>query len=60
VIGPRDVIADRLRRVPAKEDGARVAHALQPRLRIGDGDFQMLGGDAVGQQRRVFELFDKK
>ena len=56
MVGPGDVIAHRFGRVAAQEDRAGMAHLLQQRFRIGGGDLQMLGREAVGQRRGVVQL----
>ncbi len=58
MVGPGDVIAHRLGRVTAEEDGAGMAHARQQRLGIGDGEFEMFGRKAIRQGGGLFERFD--
>ncbi len=56
MVGPGDVVADDLRRVPAHEDGARVAHAREQRFRRAHAQLEMLGGQAVGQLDRSVQV----
>ena len=51
-----DIVADHFRRVAADEDGAGIADAGEQRVGIGDGEFQMLGGDAVGERHGVLQI----
>ena len=55
VVGAGDVVADHLGRVRAEEDGAGIADALAQGFGIGGGDLEVLGGDAVGERRRLVE-----
>lgn len=50
MVGAADIISDHLRRVAPDENRARIADARDQRLGVIDGEFQMLGGDAVGQR----------
>ena len=56
MVGTGDVIAHRFGRVAAQEDRAGMAHLGEQRFRIGGGDLQMLGREAVGQRRGVVQL----
>ena len=52
---PRDVVADRLRRVRAEEDRAGIADFRREPLGIGGLDLQMLGRERIDQRDRVVE-----
>ena len=58
MVRARDIVANRFRRVAAKEHGARVADLRRHRVRIGDGKFQMLRRQPVDKRDGVFEILD--
>ena len=49
--GPATIVADRLRRMAAEEDGAGVADAADQRVGLGDRQLQMLRRQPVDQRR---------
>src|SRR3546814_15584375 len=53
VVRPRDIIADRLGRVPAEECRTRMADLIEQGLRIVDREFEMLGPEPVDQRHRL-------
>ena len=56
VIGAGDVIADRFRRMRADKNRAGIADAAGKLFGIAGDDFQMFGGDGVGERRRFAEI----
>src|SRR3546814_1199437 len=56
VVRAGDIVADRLRRMPAEEDRAGMADAAGERPRLLDGQLQMLRGDAVDAIRRLRKI----
>ncbi|OWK26566.1 hypothetical protein AJ87_05735 [Rhizobium yanglingense] len=51
-----DIIADHFRRMGADEDRAGIADSVEQRIRIGNRELQMLGGDAVGKRYRILQV----
>ena len=49
MVGAADIIADHFRRMGAEEDRPGIADFRQQRLGVGDRQFDMLGGEAVGE-----------
>ena len=49
VVRAGDIVADHLRRMPPEEDRAGIADSCGERLRVGDGELEMLRRDAVDQ-----------
>src|SRR5215469_3294178 len=58
VVGPGNVIANCLRRVPAEKDRTGMTDPLGQRLGIVQCELEMLGSDPVDQQRRLFPIVD--
>ena len=58
VVGPGDIVADRLGRLTAKEDRARMAHAREQRVGLGriDRELQMFGRQPVAERDRVGQV----
>jgi hypothetical protein len=59
VVGPADIVADRLGRVVAEKDRAGIAYPGIDRLGLGKRQFDMLGGDCVGKIDRIVQRLDE-
>jgi hypothetical protein len=59
VVRAAEIIADRLGRVAAEEDRARVADAIEKALWIGNRELEMLGRKAIDQRRRIIEALQQ-
>ena len=58
MVGAGDIIADRFGRVAAEEDAAGVAHLIEQRLRVIDGELEVFGGEPVDQRAGGLEAVD--
>ena len=58
VVGSGDIVAQSLGDVPAEEDRAGVPHPAGQSVRLGNGQLQMLGRDAIDERRRRIEALD--
>ena len=58
VVGPRAIIAERLAAVAAEENRAGVADQWRDGMGIVERQFDVFGGDAIGQFGRFIELTD--
>jgi len=56
VVGPGAIIAQSLRGVAPEEDRTGVADPVQPFLRLGDRELEVLGSNAVGDVAGLFQI----
>ena len=58
MVGPRDVVADRLGRVAAEKNRPGMMHPLGQCVGLVERELEMLGRDPVDQRRRLLPIGD--